>query len=181
MTMDFKETGDQIYLIGKSRTDINSSEYLHKVQGVEHSPAPYFNLEEELALQAKVTELIKNQVIESAHDISEGGLFVCLIESCFNRNLGIDVVAADANIRKDAYWFGEAQSRVVVSVRKENVARLKKILGNHPFEELGEVTAGSVEVDGQEWGSILAWKEMYDTAIENLLAGHESEHALSAL
>jgi phosphoribosylformylglycinamidine synthase len=181
MTMDFKETGDMIFLVGKSRNDINSSEYLHKVQGVEYSPAPHFDIEEEFALQAKITELIKNQVIESAHDVSEGGLFVTLIESCFNRNLGIDVVAADANIRKDAYWFGEAQSRVVVSVRKENAAKFKKLLGNHPYEELGEVTAGSVEVDGQDWGLILAWKEMYDTAIENLLAGHESEHALSAL
>jgi phosphoribosylformylglycinamidine synthase subunit PurL len=181
MTMDFKEAGDHIFLVGKSRGDINSSEYLHKVQGVEYSPAPHFNLDEELTLQAKIAELIKNQVIESAHDISEGGLFVALIESCFNRHLGIDVVAADANIRKDAYWFGESQSRVVVSVRRENLARFKKLLGTHPYEELGEVTVGSVEVDGQDWGSILAWKEMYDTAIENLLAGHESEHALSAL
>jgi phosphoribosylformylglycinamidine synthase II len=181
MTMDFKEAGDHIFLVGKSRADINSSEYLHKVQGVEYSPAPHFNLDEEQALQRKITELIRNQAIESAHDISEGGLFVALIESCFNRHLGIDVVAADANIRKDAYWFGEAQSRVVVSVRKENLARFKKLMGDHPYEELGEVTAGSVEVDGQDWGSILAWKEMYDTAIENLLAGHESEHALSAL
>ena len=181
MTMDFKEEGDLVFLIGKSSTDINSSEYLHKVQGVEFSPAPHFDLEEELALQQKIAELIKNQVIESAHDISEGGLFITLIESCFNRNLGIDVVATDAELRKDAYWFGEAQSRVVVSVRAGNLSKFKKILGSHPYEELGTVTAGSIEVDGQDWGLILAWKEMYDTAIENLLAGHESEHALSAL
>jgi phosphoribosylformylglycinamidine synthase len=68
-----------------------------------------------------------------------------------------------------------------VSVKKENLARFKKIIGNHPYEELGEVTAGSVEVDGQAWGTILSWKELYDTAIENLLADHESEHALTAL
>src|SRR5688572_4554082 len=56
MTLDFKEEGDIIILVGKSNADINSSEYLHKVHGVEHSPAPHFDLEEEFALQQKVTE-----------------------------------------------------------------------------------------------------------------------------
>jgi phosphoribosylformylglycinamidine synthase subunit PurL len=181
MTMDFKEEGDVIFLIGSSRGDINSSEYLHKIHGVEFSPAPYFNLDEEFALQQKVTELIKNKIIESAHDVSEGGLFTTLIESCFNRSLGVDVVAADINIRKDAYWFGESQSRVVVSVKEENVATFKKILGNHNHEELGIVTGGSIEIDGLNWGFIGEWQEKYDTAIEKLLAGHESQHALTDL
>ena len=181
MTMDFKYAGDQLFLIGTSRADINSSEYLHKIKKVEFSPAPHFDLEEEAALQNKVAELIRTGIIESAHDISEGGLFITLIESCFNRNLGIDVVSANSNIRKDAYWFGEAQSRVVVSVKSNRVEQFKRIVGDHPYEELGEVTTGSVEVDGLNWGSIQAWKNKYDTAIENLLAAHESEHALSAL
>ena len=181
MTMDFKYAGDQLFLIGKSRPDINSSEYLHKVRKVEFSPAPHFDLEEEAALQNKVAELINAGIVESAHDISEGGLFITLIESCFNRNLGIDVVAAHSNIRKDAYWFGEAQSRVVVSVKANRVEQFKNIVGEHPYEELGEVTTGSVEVDGLNWGNIQFWKDKYDTAIENLLAAHESEHALSAL
>jgi phosphoribosylformylglycinamidine synthase subunit PurL len=181
MTMDFKNAGDLLFLVGTSRNDINSSEYLHKVHHVEHSPAPHFDIEEELTLQKKIAELIKAGAIRSAHDISEGGLFITLIESCFNRNLGIDVVAGNINIRKDAYWFGEAQSRVVVSVDPSKIDLYKKILGNHPCEELGEVTNGSIEVDGLNWGHIQSWKEKYDTAIENLLAAHESEHALSAL
>jgi phosphoribosylformylglycinamidine synthase len=181
MTMDFKYAGDQLFLIGKSRPDINSSEYLHKIKKVEFSPAPHFDLEEEAALQNKVAELINAGIIESAHDISEGGLFITLIESCFNRNLGIDVVAANSNIRKDAYWFGEAQSRVVVSVKSNRIEQFKNIVGEHPYEELGEVTTGSIEVDGLNWGNIQFWKDKYDTAIENLLAAHESEHALSAL
>jgi phosphoribosylformylglycinamidine synthase len=181
MTMDFKAAGDLIFLVGKSRNDINSSEYLHKVKGVEFSPAPHFDIEEEFALQAKIAELIKAGAIVSAHDVSEGGLFVTLIESCFNRNLGIDVVATDSKIRKDAYWFGEAQSRVVVSVKAASVALFKRTIGDHPCEELGEVTVGSIEVDGLNWGTIASWKEKYDTAIERLLAGHDSEHALSAL
>ena len=117
----------------------------------------------------------------SAHDVSEGGLFTTLIESSFVNNLGFDVVASDSNIRKDAYWFGESQSRVVVSVEADKVGLFKTTMGSHPYEELGFVTSGAVLVDGMDWGNINYWKEKYDTAIENLLAGHESEYALSAL
>jgi phosphoribosylformylglycinamidine synthase len=181
MTLDFKAEGDVIFLIGKSTNDINSSEYLHKLHGIEFSPAPHFNLDEEYELQQKIAELIKQKIIVSAHDVSEGGLFTTLLESSFSNNLGFDTVADDYTIRKDAYWFGEGQSRVVVSVKADKVAALRTALGNHPFSELGFVTNGSIEVDGMEWGTVLEWKEKYDTAIENLLAGHESEHALIAL
>lgn len=181
MTMDFKAPGDMIFMLGTSRPDINSSEYLHKIKGVEFSPAPHFDLEEEYELQQQLAFLISNKYVESAHDVSEGGLFIALLESCFNRNLGFDVVATDYKIRKDAYWFGEAQSRVVVTVKSNRLAAFRKAMEGHPFEELGEVTTGSIEVDGLYWGTVNTWKERYDNAIDNLLAGHESEHALSAL
>lgn len=181
MTMDFKAPGDMIFMLGVSRPDINSSEYLHKIKGVEFSPAPHFDLEEEYELQQQLAFLISNKYVESAHDVSEGGLFIALLESCFNKNLGFDVVASDYKIRKDAYWFGEAQSRVVVTVKSNRLAAFRKAMEGHPFEELGEVTTGSIEVDGLYWGTVAAWKDRYDNAIANLLSGHESEHALSAL
>lgn len=181
MTLDFKAEGDIIFLVGKATDNISSSEYLHKLHGVEFSPAPHFELEEEFALQQTIAALIKNKTIVSAHDVSEGGLFTTLVESSFSNHLGFDVVAADSNIRKDAYWFGEGQSRVVVTVKPEQAAAFRSQLGSFPYAELGVVTAGSIEVDGMNWGTIIEWKEKYDTAIENLLAGHESEHALTAL
>jgi phosphoribosylformylglycinamidine (FGAM) synthase-like enzyme len=181
MTLDFKEAGDIILLIGESTADINSSEYLHKVCAVEYSPAPLFDLDQEFALQQKIAELIKKRAIVSAHDVSEGGLFIALAESAFVNDFGFDVVASDINIRKDAYWFGESQSRVVVSVRPEKMKECKEILGGYPFEELGFVTQGYVEVDGMNWNNIYFWKEKYDSAIEDLLAGFEKENALSSL
>ncbi|XVJ66026.1 MAG: phosphoribosylformylglycinamidine synthase subunit PurL [Lacibacter sp.] len=181
MTLDFKAEGDVIFLIGKSTNDIASSEYLHKIHGVEFSPVPHFELEEEFALQQKIAALISKKIIAGAHDVSEGGLFTTLLEASFNRNLGFDVTAADVSVRKDAYWFGEGQSRVVVSVKPEKVALLRNELKDFPHAELGFVTNGSLIVDGADWGLSLTWKEKYDAAIENLLAGHESEHALTAL
>ncbi|MEO5683717.1 MAG: phosphoribosylformylglycinamidine synthase subunit PurL [Chitinophagaceae bacterium] len=181
MTLDFKEEGDIIFLIGQGSNDINSSEYLHKIHGVEYSPAPEFDLDKEFLLQQKISELIKNKIINAAHDVSEGGLFITLIESCFNRNMGVDVVAADFNIRKDAYWFGESQSRVVVAVSEASLPAFKKMMGGHVYEELGFVTNGSVEIDGMNWGDIKDWKDKYDNAIENILASSKADNALTVL
>jgi len=182
MTLDFKEEGDVIYLLGKSREDIGSSEYLHKIHGVEFSPAPHFELHEEIDLQKLLRELISESLISSAHDISEGGLFITLCESSFNRDLGFDVHSHQPG-RKDAWLFGEAQSRIVVSVSPENEAAMVdtiKAMGV-PFEALGRVTGGAVNIDGQNWGDIRAWKERYDTAIEQYLAGESAESALTAV
>ena len=169
MTLNFKEEGDILFLLGKSSNDISSSEYLHKIKGVEYSPAPHFELEEELLLQNTLSKLIQGQLVRSAHDVSEGGLFITLAESAFPNGLGFDVVASDAEIRKDAYWFGEAQSRVVVSVAPDKVDSFRKALGKLPYEEIGFVTNGSFEVDGMEWGTVNEWKDKYDHTIENYM------------
>lgn len=180
MTLDYKQAGDLIFLIGKSSNDINSSEYLQKIQGVEFSPAPQFDLDEEFNLQQKVAELIRHKVIASAHDLSEGGLFITLTESGFNRELGYDIRSNKA-VRKDAFLFGEAQSRVVVTVKPGDLQSFRQILGSYPHEELGVVTEGGIVVDGEQWGSISQWKSRYDNAIGTKLAGHEAEEALLEL
>ncbi|MBC7889366.1 MAG: phosphoribosylformylglycinamidine synthase subunit PurL [Ferruginibacter sp.] len=182
MTMDFKKPGDHIYLVGQSRNDINSSEYLHKIHGIEFSPAPHFDLEEEFALHRVIETLVKNKWIASAHDVSEGGLFVTLTESGFNRNLGYAITSNNA-IRKDALLFGEAQSRVIVSVDKEGIAAFEAALKDlkFPFEMLGKVTEGVISIDGEDWDTIIEWKNKYDHAIGNHLEGHEPGQALVAL
>jgi phosphoribosylformylglycinamidine synthase len=183
MTMDFKQEDDEIYLVGTQRNDINCSEYLHKIHGVEFSPCPHFDLNEEFEVQHEVKKMIHKKLINSAHDVSEGGLFITLIESCFNRNLGFEVEAHADDIRSDAYWFGEAQSRVVVTVSKENrndfIMLLEKMEMTVTY--LGKVSAGNIKINGADWGNVNDWKEKYENAIANLLAGHESEHALSAI
>ncbi|HTN08773.1 phosphoribosylformylglycinamidine synthase subunit PurL [Agriterribacter sp.] len=170
MTLNFKQPGDLIYLVGQSRNDINSSEYIHKLHGVEYSPAPHFNLEEEYRLQQSVSELIKSRLIASAHDISEGGLFVTLCESGFNRDIGFSV-NTDKAVRPDAFWFGEAQSRVVVSVSEAQAPALEAKLkaAGTAFSKIGAVTGSEVVVDGKSWGEIKVWKEKYDTAIEKYM------------
>lgn len=170
MTLDFKNEGDLIILIGTQQNDIASSEYLHKLKKVEFSPAPHFDLDEEFTVQQLITSLIKEKKINSAHDISEGGLAITLLESGFHRNLGF-AVQANTAIRKDAFWFGEAQSRVVVSCSAEQLNHIEAAAqkAGIAFTVLGAVTSGNIEVNGEAWGNIEAWKNLYDTAIEKLI------------
>jgi len=169
MTLNFKNEGDVIYMLGESRNDINGSEYLFKLNNVTHSPAPHFDLQEEATLQNKVAELIKAKAIRSAHDITEGGLFISLLESAMPDNLGFAIDYKDG-IRKDAYLFGEAQSRIVVSVAADQTAAFEALLAGHPVEKLGTVTAGAITIGGDNWGTVDSWKNTYDTAIEKVLA-----------
>jgi phosphoribosylformylglycinamidine synthase len=172
MTLDFKNEEDNIVLLGMQRNDIGSSEYLNKIKGVEFSPAPYFNLDEEFNLQQLVAGLIKAGNIKSAHDISEGGLIVTLLESAFTNNKGFEVNAVGAALRTDAYWMGEAQSRVVVSCDSATVAAIETMAAKFGIavSVLGKVSASDVVVNGENWGSIMDWKNNYDTAIEKQLA-----------
>jgi phosphoribosylformylglycinamidine synthase len=181
MTLDFKSTGDRIVLLGSLCPDLGSSQYLSQLCGISHSPAPRFDLETEYAVQQKTAELIRSGLIRSAHDISEGGLFVSLLESGFPRGLGFRVAAPDASLRADAIWFGEAQSRIVVTVDPGVWEAFRAAVGDHPFIDLGTVTDGGVQVNGSDWGPIGSWKQAYDTAIERYLNREEAGNALHSL
>jgi phosphoribosylformylglycinamidine synthase subunit PurL len=180
MTLDFKQEGDLIFLLGIVNDDINCSEYLHKVCGVAFSPAPYFDLDEEYRMQQKVQELISVKVIESAQDISEGGLFISLCEAGFNRELGFSI-KTNEKWRPDAFLFGEGQGRVVVSVAASSVAEFKKWVGDLPCELIGMVTSGEMLVDDDFWGTIDWWKDEYDRAIENYLSKESAGSALISI
>lgn len=183
MTLDFKKETDQIFLLGEARDDLGSSAYLSKICGEEFSPAPYFDLEEEHALQKLIAELVESGMIESAHDVSEGGLITTLLEKSFPRQLGF-AVQSEKKIREDAFWFGEGQSRVVVTVTKENLEMFTDRMRKSPiaYTLLGTVTGGFIQVNGEDWGNVENWKDTYNTAIEKQLARTlESEGALGML
>lgn len=170
MTLSFKEKGCMIFLLGESRDDISSSQYLAHYLGIEASPAPYFDLDEEFKLQEAVKEIIKKGLVRSAHDVSEGGIFVSLIESSLHNQLGF-CITSDAMVRADAFLFGESQSRVIVSVAQSQEGAFIDYMNTTdvPFCALGHVTKGDVRVDDVSLGKISEYKKLYETAIENQL------------
>jgi len=166
MTTGFKRSVDKIYVIGEMLEDISSSEYLVKVHGVENSPAPHFDIQTEVKVQKAVKNLIEEQVIQSAHDVSEGGLFIALLESAMSGKRGFEL-DSNPDLRIDAFLFGEAQSRVVVSVKPEKEDEFLNLLSQHDvdFSSVGVVTTATIYVDKVRWGTTGDWKELYDNAL----------------
>ncbi len=114
--------------------------------------------------------MIKNKNIKSAHDVSDGGLYVNLVESGIINNLGFDIFT-NHDFRQDAYLFGESQSRVVVTISCDQKEKFEQILQNKlTCTYLGEVTDGKIVIDDLDFGNILMVKESYMSSIEDILS-----------
>ncbi|TNE79520.1 MAG: phosphoribosylformylglycinamidine synthase subunit PurL [Bacteroidetes bacterium] len=167
----FQAEGDVLLLVGPVTEDIASSQYLVNIHKVEKSPAPNFDMETEKAVQAAVLSAIQSGKVASAHDISEGGLLISLLESGFASGLGFEM-SCPSEMRKDAFLFGEGQSRVVLSVKASEVQAVKDIVANAGADvmEIGIVAGTNAVVNGENFGSIAAFQEPYDTRIEKAMA-----------
>jgi phosphoribosylformylglycinamidine synthase len=170
MTADFKQPGDLIYLIGESVNDIASSQYLASWHKITACPAPYFDIEKEYATQQTIKELIKHRVLESCHDVADGGLYTCLLESAMPNGLGFDI-ETDAAIRKDAFLFGEAQGRIVVTVAPEEHERFVEFMATSEteFSLLGTVNNGFLNVDGELFGHVSDVKMVHSNVLHSIL------------
>ncbi len=170
MTIGLKDKGDIIFLLGDSKNDISSSEYLNFFHAVKYSPVPDFDLEKEYKLHRIISKLIKKRLIRSAHDVSDGGLFTSLVESAMIYKLGFDITT-DSEIRIDAFLFGEAQSRVVVSVTPHKMNAFIDFMTemDFPFLSLGHVTKGELRIDDQSFGFIEDIKEKYMKTLGELI------------
>lgn len=170
MTLDFKEKGDLIFLIGENKEDISSSEYLYSYHGVKASPVPHFDLDKEYQMQGVVKSLIKKSFINAAHDVSNGGLFTTLAEMGMPRGLGFDIVT-DSEIREDAFLFGEGGGRVVVTVSEDAEDAFIEYMMDSKVDYmlLGHVTKGKMVIDDEHYGFVQGAKAKYDNAIGEIL------------
>ncbi len=166
MGLDFKAENQNIYLLGEVVNDINSSEYLYSYHGVKLSDVPYFDMDKEFTLQQAVKELIKNKVLQSAHDVSDGGLFMNLLESAMVKNLGFEI-QTDKSVRLDSFLFGESQSRIVVTINEDKKADFEAILNkyNVPCQMIGKTTNGKISIDDEDFGCVCEYKQVFDNII----------------
>jgi phosphoribosylformylglycinamidine synthase len=165
MGLSFQEDGDILLLLGDINDDINQSQYLRQYHGQEFSPAPHFNLEKEVVLHDAVRTIIHAGLCRSAHDISEGGLFINLLESSFKNGLGFKLNHQD-KVRADAYLFGESQGRIVISVKSSEIDKINAVLNNKiNSKPIGIVTSGDILVNDTNWGNIHEWFDIYNNAI----------------
>ena len=168
MTLNFKNADDLIFMVGKPENCISSSEYLYSYHEIKASPAPKFDLDYEYKMQQLIAKLIDNQLVESCHDVADGGLFIALAESAMAGNLGFSVQASWA-VRKDAFLFGESQSRAVVTVKPDQELKFKEMAGKD-ITYLGKVTdIGAFEVDGDVLITLEEAKDLHLNSLERLV------------
>jgi phosphoribosylformylglycinamidine synthase len=152
-TAALKASGDALFLLAPEawthRNEIGGTEYLAHVHDQTTGDAPHLDLDEEVAVQRTVQTLIREGIVQHAHDVSDGGLAVCLAESVIHSDgLGATVpLPAAADHRLDAVLFGEAQSRVVVSVRPDDASRVPELAHDDVHaHRIGSVTEGGLHI-----------------------------------
>ena len=168
-TQWFKQSGDHILLIGETREDIGGTEYLKIIHSLEKGMPPYLDVELEQAVQQCVLTLIQKGWVESAHDCSEGGLLVTLAECCFtdpSTLFGATITLSQERLRLDALLFGESPSRIVISVKEQNLQQVTQYIQDLdmkvPMSVLGQVTDRdqidvSVQGDNKKIVQQLSW------------------------
>ena len=175
MTHVFQKAGDVIILLGESLNSphdesLGGSEYLAFIHHSEEGPLPKLDLELEKKVQETLLTLISQKLICSAHDCSEGGLALALLESAFPKNLGVKI-QYPKNIRKDILLFGEPPSRVVVSCAPKDLSSLKNSIQDRhvPFEVIGEVIEDYFIWNEDIHVNIKSLKTKWEQGFESLL------------
>ena len=151
LTSFFKSEGDLIYLLGEDFEELGGSEYLKTVFNKTEGDAPKLDLNREKKLHETILELAANDLLESAHDVSEGGIVCALAESAIGdeeNQFGVDV-QIPIKTRADFSFFSESQSRVIVSVKEKNKDKFEEIVSERgfPLTLLGKVTSKQFKVN----------------------------------
>ncbi len=177
VTSEFKSVGDTILLLGKNtHHSLDGSEYLSTFYDHIGSDAPYFNLVEEKALVDLLLRVTNEKLIQSAHDISEGGLLTAISEcAIFNKrdslgfriDLDLDVTSSDHIIQ--SALFSESQGRAIVSASAGHIDQICNMAKDHnvPYTKLGQVISGNAIVE-------INHKLVIDLPVDELKHAHEN-------
>jgi len=141
-TQWFKEPGHSIGMLGIILEELGGSEYIKQQTGETRGQPPVLDHKLEKSLQRLVRELIRIGAIASAHDCSEGGLAVALVESCITGPVSLGAeIQLKSNLRTDALLFGESQSRVVVSFPNKSRETIQQLAAEAgvPWSVIGNV------------------------------------------
>lgn len=170
-TQSVKQTGDIVYVIGETKTEFGGSELQKLVEKRIFGQAPSIDLEVEVARQKALLNAIKSGVVQSAHDISEGGFAVALAEKAFGATgLGVEVTITGS---ATSALFSESQSRFIVTVKPEHAKKFEEIVAD--AVQIGTVTDSNNIVisheDGTTWisGSVDEFRSAWKGAISCLL------------
>jgi phosphoribosylformylglycinamidine synthase len=180
VTQWFKSEGDAIILLGRSREEIGGSEYLAVVHHQVRGSLPWIDLDIERRLIRAVLAAAREGLLRSAHDVAEGGLAVALAECCISNESGAGVgaqVEIEGGLRTDALLFGESKARMVVTLRRRHLTRLREIARRNdvPFAVIGEVRGQRLQIGDTIDLRVSVIRERWHTALGQALAGRAGE------
>ncbi len=153
-TQGFKNEGDVIFVLGDTFAELGGSEFQKVIHQVTEGRPPALDLDIEKKLLGSVLSAIQSGLVQSAHDLSEGGLSVALAESCISGKLGASVALNSDNLRHDLLLFSESQSRILLSATPEQADALESHIQSQgvPVRRIGQVqgTELQIQVDGKQ-------------------------------
>ncbi len=168
-TAQFKNDGDLVYLLGEDYEEVGGSEYMKVIHNLVTGEIPKIDLQTEKDLHKFLLYLIENGLINSAHDISDGGIMCALAECCIiNQEKPIGAhVHIPVKTREDFSFFSESQSRVIISVNPDNQEKFEEAASKSftPFVLIGETGGKSLNVNDQYDYPFQLLIDLYYTAI----------------
>lgn len=173
-TQGFKKEGDTILLLGDTFAELGGSEFQTILHGVAEGRPPVLDLQVEKKLLSSVLGAIQSGLVQSAHDLSEGGLAVAIAESCISGHLGAQV-NIDTELRSDIALFSESQSRILLSASPDKAEQLKAYIEGHgvPIVKIGTVEGSNlvIDINGKNAmnQSVEALKQVWKDAIPCLM------------
>jgi phosphoribosylformylglycinamidine synthase II len=168
MSFEFKNEGDDIYLLGSDRKEIGGSQYLKTIFDLVAGDAPDIDIDEEASLIEAILKLIGEEVINSAHDTSEGGIAICLAEKA----MASDGLGCEVNIENDnAGLFGESHSRIIISASPEDATRISEIAVEHNLGllKMGKVVQDNFKINNSINEPIEKMSEAYESALPKIM------------
>jgi phosphoribosylformylglycinamidine synthase len=178
----YRREGDRVFLLSPaawtSTGGIEGSEYLATVHGRTAGDAPHLDLDEERAVQAAMQALIRAGLVQSAHDVSDGGLAVCLAECSIFSGLGAAIqLDRPVGTRLDALLFGEAQSRIVFTAGPDQAGEVRALAARHGALATQVGTVGGTALTLRAGADtvlevpVTALRRPYEEAIPAMMAG----------
>ncbi len=170
-TMDFKNQGDKILLIGETYDELTGSEYHRSIHNIEKGTAPRIRIDDEVAAAKTILTLLdedKDKNITAIHDVSAGGLAVALSEMVISSNKGCEIKLNSDNLDENQLLYSESHGRYLLTVKDE---KLDEILSKIkvPVEVIGEVKGNSLKINDNEF-TIDELNNSYYGVIEKYMA-----------
>ena len=163
ITMDFKNEGNLVYVIGKTEGHLDQSIFAREILNEKKGPPPTINLFNEKNIGEAMLDLVQKKLIVSCHDVSLGGILTAVSKMSIQGKKGIKINSLKGLTNKYEYFFGEDQARYIVEIPKSNLNTVNEILNKYSvhFDELGIVDA-----------KLIKYKDDLNLPIEELIDAH---------